>query len=126
MPKAKKPPRPVPPIDVNEAHALVMRLNETIARFEGQFPELESAIGMYMIGRLMGWKVLVLIHNKRTIRKYEEILGIDVREEFPPEGPFADKSIAMELIKKLGSFWKAVSGEVKDDELKERRKELAL
>lgn len=126
MPKAYKPPRPVPPVGVNDAHALVMRLDEITARFAGDFSELEAAIGMYMIGRLVGWKVLVLLHNKRTIRKYEEILGIDVRKEFEEEGPFADKSIALNVVKKLGSYWKAVSGELKDDELKERRRELSL
>lgn len=126
MPKTQKSPRPIPAIDVNEAHALVIRLDEISARFKGQFPDLEAAIGMYMVGRLFGWKVLVLIHNKRTIRKYEEILGINIREEFPEEGEFADKSIALNLVKKIGSFWKAVSGELKDDELRERRKELAL
>lgn len=126
MPKAQKPPRQIPLVDVNDAHALVVRLDEIAARFKGQFPDLESAIGMYMVGRLFGWKVLVLIHNKRTIRKYEEILGINIREEFPEEGEFADKSIALNLVKKIGSFWKAVSGELKDDELRERRKELAL
>lgn len=126
MSKAKKPPRPIPPVNVNDAHALVMRLDEITARFTGDFSELEAAIGMYMTGRLIGWKVLVLIHNKRTIRKYEEILGINVREEFPEEGPFADKSIALNVVKKLGSYWKAVSGELKDDELREKRRELAL
>ena len=126
MPKVQKPPRPIPLVDVNEAHALVMRLDEIAARFQGQFDELEAAVGMYLVGRLVGWKVLVLIHNKRTIRKYEEILGINVREEFPEEGPFADKSIALNLVKKLGSFWKAVSGELKDNELKEKRRELVL
>jgi hypothetical protein len=127
MSKAKKPPRPVPPIDVNDAHALVTRLDSLTANFQGQFPDLEAAIGMYMVGRLLGWKVLVLIHNKRTIRKYEEILGgINIREEFDEEGPFAEKSVGLAVVKKIGSFWKAVSGEVKDDELRDRRKELAL
>ncbi len=126
MPKAKTPLRPIPAVDVNDAHALVMRLDEISARFQGDFSELEAAIGMFMLGRLVGWKVLVLIHNKRTIRKYEEILGINVREDFPEEGPFADKSIALNVVKRLGSFWKAVSGELKDDELRDRRRELAL
>lgn len=126
MPKATKPLRPIPPVDKNEAHALVSHLDERIARFRGDFSELEAAIGMYMVGRLVGWKVLVLLHNKRTIKKYEDILEIKVREAFPEEGPFVDKSVAYELVKKLGSFWKAVSGEIKDDELKEKRRELAL
>jgi len=126
MPKTNKPPRPVPPVDVNDAHALVIRMDEITARFQGQFDELESAIGMYMVGRLVGWKVLFIIHNKRTIRKYEEILGINVREKFPEEGPFADKSAALNMLKTIGGFWKAVSGEHKDEGLKEVRRDLVL
>jgi hypothetical protein len=126
MSDTPKPLRAIPQIDANEAHALVMRLDEITAKFRGQFDELEAAIGMYMLGRLVGWKVLALIHNKRTIRKYEEILGINVREEFDEEGPFADKSIALNVVKKLGTFWKAVNGVEKDSELREKRRELAL
>jgi len=126
MSDTPKPLRAIPQIDANEAHALVMRLDEITAKFRGQFDELEAAIGMYMLGRLVGWKVLALIHNKRTIRKYEEILGINVREEFDEEGPFADKSIALNVVKKLGTFWKAVNGIEKDSELREKRRELAL
>lgn len=46
-----------------------------------------------MLRGYVGWKVLVLVHIKRTIRKYEEILGIDVRELFAEEGPSAMRSI---------------------------------
>ncbi len=68
---------------------------------------------MLRMGDHFGWKVLVLPHNKRTIRKYEEILGIKIRELFEPEGPSADRSIGYTAIKKLGNFWKAVSGKLK-------------
>lgn len=103
----------LPEISPEEALALVQRADKSIAEYSGLFDELENAIGMFILGRLVGWKVLVLIHNKRTIRKYEEILGINIREAFPEEGPLAHKSIGLEAIKKLGTFWKAVSGEVK-------------
>ncbi len=120
MTKPRKRP-PIPEMSPEEAQALVARIDKTIVDFKGSFDDLESAIGMYFLGRLVGWKVLVLIHNKRTIRKYEEILGISIREEFEEEGPFAYKSIGLEVAKKIGNFWKAVSGEVKV----EHRRELA-
>jgi hypothetical protein len=103
----------VPPMSPADATALVKLVDEASANFRGGLDELESAIGMLYLGRLFGWKVLVLIHNKRTIRKYEEILGINIREAFPEEGPLADKSYGYVATKKLGEFWKAVSGEVK-------------
>jgi hypothetical protein len=96
-----------------QADAQSKRMDEVARKFVGQFDELESAIGMMTLGRLFGWKILVLIHNKRTIKKYEDILGIRVREEFPAEGPLFYKSMAYDFIQQVGDFWKGVSGDVK-------------
>ena len=103
----------IPPLSPEESTALTKRLDETARTYQGQFDELENAIGMMFLGRLVGWKLLVLIHNKRTIRKYEEILGIEIRKEFPEEGPLTIKSPAYEFLKRAGTFWKGVSGDVK-------------
>ena len=97
---------------------------KALARFSGQLDEFEAAVGMMHLGYHVGWKPLVLIHNKRTLRKYQDILDIDIREMFPDEGPSADRSIGYSVAKKLGSFWKAVSGELKDDQLREQRREI--
>lgn len=91
---------------------LVCLVNDAIERFSGTIDELEKAIGMLYMGDYIGWKVLVLVHNKRTIRKYEEILDINVREFFPEEGPIAMRSLGYDITKKVGNFWKAVSGDV--------------
>ena len=98
---------------------------KAIARFSGQLDELEAAIGMMHIGYHFGWRPLVLIHDKRTIKKYELILGIEIRETFPAEGPSWSRSLGYSIAKKFSNFWKVVSGEVKSDELKEQRREIA-
>jgi hypothetical protein len=97
----------------DEAKALVDMLDAAIVRFDGQVDELEQAIGFYMIGRHVGWKPLVLMHNKRTIRKFEEALDIKIRETFQPEGPDAARSSAFRIAAKLSNFWRAVSGDEK-------------
>jgi hypothetical protein len=89
------------------------RFDDRIRTFKGQLPTLESAIGAYVAGRKLGWKVLYLVHDKRTIRKYEEILGIRFRDELPADGDLASKSLAWVMASKLSNFWKAVSGELK-------------
>jgi hypothetical protein len=101
----------VTPLSDAQAGELLKRVDDISRDFVGQFDELEAAFGMLLLGRLVGWKVLALIHNKRTIRKYEQILKINIREEFPEEGPLAEKSQAYMLVKKLGQYWKAVSGD---------------
>lgn len=114
--------RKVPEISTAEAHRLARIANTAATRFKGQFDELESAMGMLFLGPLVGWRVLVLIHNKRTIKKYEEILGISIREEFPPEGELTDKSLGYAMAQKLNAFWKAVAGEISLPDRRELQK----
>jgi hypothetical protein len=104
---------------VEESAELERIEREAIANFKGQLPDLEAALGILRIGSHLGWRVLALIHNKRTLRKYEEILDIKFKEFFPDEGPSHERSFGYMAAKKLGNFWKAVSGEIKIDRKKE-------
>ena len=101
----------MPASGADDARAMARRTYVAVKEFQGAFDELERAIGMYHLGKLLGWKVLLLIHNKRTIRKYEKILQIKVREEFPETGPFAEKSLAYDWAHRYDAFWKVASGE---------------
>jgi len=97
-----------------EQEADLIRIErEAIADFYGSFDDLEGALGMLRLGDHVGWRVLVLIHNKRTIRKFEDILGIRIRDYFPAEGVGSKRSVGYTIALKLGNFWKAVSGALK-------------
>jgi len=96
-----------------EALQLMVIADRAMLKFRGQGDELESALGMLFVGRRYGWKVLYLVHSKRTVAKYEAILGIDVREFFPETGPLTPRSMGFRVSEVIGNFWKAVSGEVK-------------
>ncbi|SFL37823.1 hypothetical protein SAMN05216302_10726 [Nitrosomonas aestuarii] len=109
----------IPPLTPTEALRYTTIIDEAVENYRGQADELENAIGMLMIGRIYGWKVLVIVHNKRTIKKYESILGINIREMFPPEGPLAHKSLGYRIASKLSNFWKAVSGDIKIENRRE-------
>ena len=100
----------------DEAEARYRFLDQVIRkdRPDGfQLDEMESALGMYMLGHHFGWKVLYLIHSKKTIRKYEDILGVKISEVFDEIGPDADRTNAYKIITAASNFWKAVSGEEK-------------
>ena len=110
--KLTAPKTPYPSVDqAAERYAFLDKVIRERRNF--QLDELESALGMYMIGFHFGWKVLYVIHSKRTIRKYEEILGISIREVFDEFGPDADRTNAFKLIQGVSNFWKLVSGEEK-------------
>jgi hypothetical protein len=105
-------------ISEDERRELIEIEGNAVSAFIGQLPELESALGMLLMGHHFGWKVLYLIHSKKTIRKYEDILGIKVREIFPETGPSSDRSAGLALAMKASNFWKVVSGEHKIENLK--------
>ncbi len=76
----------MPSRTVDREAELVRIEREAIANFSGQLDNLAGALGMLRMGDHFGWRVLVLIYNKRTIRKYEEILDINIRQFFDQEG----------------------------------------
>ena len=91
---------------------LVELCDEAVRKYKGNAHELERAIGSLFLGRQMGWKVLYLIHDRKTVRKYAEILGVDFREVLPEETEYSRKSMAWKLAQKLENFWKAVKREI--------------
>jgi len=108
----KTPRKRLPPVTPEEAKRLVDLVDNAIYDFEGQFDHLEAAIGMLFVGRIIGWRPLVLMHNKRTIRRVEQDLGIELRKYLPEETPISEKSVAYKAVKVVGKFWKAVSGDI--------------
>ena len=86
---------------------------EAIAEFQGDLIQLEAALGMLRMGHHFGWKVLYLIHSKKTIRNYEEILGKRIRDVFPESGPSSYRSIGFNLAERFSNFWKVAGGDIK-------------
>lgn len=82
--------------------------------FRGNGSTLESALGALIMGQYFGWRVLKLMHNPSTYRRYEKVLGIefkDVCEDITELGK--RKSIGYAITKKLGSFWAVIMGKRK-------------
>jgi len=122
MPRSAKPDESkYAPLTAEQRAELDHIERNAVLNFQGPLDELEKAIGILRVGHQFGWKVLVLGHSKKTVRKYEEILGITLREFFPAEGPAASRSFGYALTRKIDNFWKAVSGDIKV----ERRSEIS-
>lgn len=94
---------------------------DAIAEFKGQLDDLESALGMLRMGHHWGWKVLYILHSKATIRKYENILKIKVRDVFPEEGPSAYRSAGFRVAQAASNFWKVISGEAPESRRMDRQ-----
>lgn len=106
-------------LTIEQKEQLQSLTDDAIANFQGDLAQLESAIGLLHMGHHFGWKVLYIIHSKRTIRNYENILGVKIRDIFPEAGPSSYRSNGYRAAEKLSNFWKVVSGEFKIDDKRE-------
>ena len=111
----KKIPTKTPQLAAKEAHQLQGFIHDAICKFSGPAADLESALGMFMLGRYLGWRALYIIHSKKTVAKYERTLGIDVHLAFDEFGPDVDRSAGMRDDQTKRDFWKVVSGEIRVD-----------
>ncbi len=88
-------------------------VDQAVDGFRGDLNHLESAIGMLLIGRHYGWRVLFLIHSPATIRKYIKLLGLkNLRDALPEVGVLAHRSNAWRLLDDGKNFWKVVRGQI--------------
>lgn len=92
---------------------IVSVIDRAVDQFKGNLDELESAIGMLMLGRHYGWRVMMLIHSPSTIRKYVRALGLkNLRDVLPEVGVLAHRSNAWRLVDGTKNFWKVVRGQM--------------
>lgn len=88
-------------------------IDRAVDSFQGNLDDLESAVGMLMLGRHYGWRVLLLIHSPNTVRKYLKILGLkNLRDVLPETGVLAHRSNAWRLVDGTSNFWKVVRGQI--------------
>jgi hypothetical protein len=81
--------------------------------YEGQLDVFESAVGALMLGRFAGFDALRVIHNSRTLKKYETILcGISFKERLQSRTPESQRVNGIRYAEKFKQFWKALAGGV--------------
>lgn len=108
-----------------EQHEIDEAIAVAIRDFRGYGPTLEAAIGAIYVGRAFGWEILYLMHNRSTLKRFEEILGnkISFKERLPANTELAQRNYAWVWANKFKSFWKIIRGEVKAENRTELRKD---
>ena len=104
----------------DELRDIKKMIDKATADFKGDITELEAAIGLLFVSEHMGWKPMLLVHDPRTVKKYEDHLRLGDRNFsyrtpglLPEVGPKAMKLNAWRLVQKGLNFWRAVRGQEK-------------
>jgi len=109
-------------IDINDIKQIEKLINEAITKYSGTIDALETAIGAFFIGKTMGWKPLYLMHSRRSILLYEKILDIRFKDIFAERGVLSHKSVALNIVDKIGGFWDGVNGILNNQEFKKGKR----
>ena len=84
-------------------------IENAMQEFSGDMTVLESAIGARIVGHRFGWQALRVIHATRTLRKYEEVLGIKLRDVIPERTDDSRRVNGVRVADTFDKFWQAIS-----------------
>jgi len=89
--------------------------------FHGQIDDLYKAVGVIIIGRLFGWKVMRLAAPRSTWTKATELFG-DPKLLMKDEEKLAHKSFGLHVCKEANEYWQFIKGHRQIDSI--QRKEI--
>jgi len=92
-----------------EALQLIINIEQVTKDYSGSIDDLSSIVGMIVIGRLFGWRVMRLVSSRRIWSKAITLFG-DPKELMEPRGKYARKSVGLALIDKAGDYWEVIKG----------------
>lgn len=74
---------------------------------------VEGAIGALFVGQRYGLKILRIVHSAKTLRQYEQFLGLPFEELIPQHGQYIDRSFAWKIVTTTREYWDLVARKFK-------------
>lgn len=97
-----------PFLSAEQSAAVVKRLQE----YRGYAPTASDAVGALVLGQVYGWRGIMMLHSRSTVRKFEQVLGLSLRDCMPDRTQFSERILGVRIADEMGKFWAVVKGEV--------------
>ena len=101
------------------------RIEIVCKEFTGQMPTLYQMVGMIVVGRLFGWRVIRLTASRSLWEKTTRAFG-DPKLLMPERGVLAYKSVGLKISDQMGEYWALIKGEVSRDGLPARDRKMII
>lgn len=88
---------------------LMEKIEEVTKDFHGQIDHLYEAVGMIVVGRLFGWKVMRLASSRRCWTTATKLFG-DPKELMREREEYWHKSFGLAVVDKMGDYWGVIMG----------------
>jgi hypothetical protein len=83
---------------------LMQKIDDVTNGYKGQIDHLYEAVGMIVIGRLVGWRVMRLVSSRRCWALANDLFG-DPKKLMDEKGKYYKKSVALRIIDRVGGYW---------------------
>lgn len=95
------------------------------SEFTGIGGDLISAVGILVLSRFYGWRVMRLIASRRQWNVTVKIFG-DIKKMTPDRGQYARKSVGLALADKIGDYWSYMRGQKNSKEDPEKGRQMIV
>lgn len=84
-------------------------VDEKSGTFTGQLDHYYEAVGMIMVGRHMGWKVMRLVASRRCWTTATKLFG-DPKLLMPETAKYTHRSFGLKMFSTVSDYWKFIAG----------------
>ena len=91
---------------------LMVKIEDVVTDYHGDITDLYTAVGMVVVGRMFGWKVMRLVSSRKIWKIANDLFG-DIKEPgylMRERGELASRSRGLEVADIFGGYWDYVKG----------------
>jgi hypothetical protein len=82
------------------------------ANYTGQMDDLYQAVGMLVVGRFYGWRVMRIAGTRPNWKTANQLFG-DLKTLMAEREEFAYRSLGLKMSDELGQYWEIIRGQEK-------------
>lgn len=101
------------------------RIETVCEQFRGQIPDLYHVVGVVVVGRLFGWRVVRLTTSRKIWSLTTRLFG-DPKEWMPERGRLAHKSVGLKLVDTLADYWDFINGVTPRDDISAQDRKMVV
>lgn len=95
---------------------LLIEIDKVVSVYTGQIDRLYEAVGMIVVGRLLGWKVMRLVSSRKCWSLANDLFG-DPKKLMDHETKYSHRSLGLRIVEKIGGYWDIINGNKSRDDL---------
>jgi hypothetical protein len=88
---------------------LMVKIEDVTATYRGQIDHLYEAVGMIIIGRKVGWRVMRLASSRRCWTTATKLFG-DPKELMREKEKYWHRSFGLKVVEAVGDYWEVIKG----------------